>query len=152
MPLYLEDLHPGERFESGDYAITEAAIIAFAREFDPQPFHLDADAAKASIFGGLVASGWHTAAISMRLLATSPLQLAGGTIGLAVEAMAFPRPVRPGDLLRLAIEIVDIRPSRSKPERGTIRIHNVLTNSRGETVQELTATILGWKRPLTESR
>jgi acyl dehydratase len=143
---YLEDLKVGDRFTSGSYEVTEKSINDFAREFDPQPFHLDREAAKKSIFGGLVASGWHTAAITMRLLVTSDLNLAGGAIGLGVDELRFPRPVRPGDTLRLEIEIVDVRPSKSKPDRGTARIRYATRNQNGEVVFTQTATVLVPKR------
>ena len=148
---YLEDLKVGDRFESGTYEVTEKAIIEFAREFDPQPFHLDLEAAKKSIFGGLVASGWHTAAITMRLLVTSNLNLAGGAIGLGVDEMRFPKPVRPGDTLRLELEIVEIRPSRSKPDRGTARIRYATRNQKDEIVFTQTATVLVPKRAEKEN-
>ena len=116
--------------------------MQFAREFDPQPFHLDRAAAKKSVFGGLVASGWHTAAITMRLLVTSDLNLAGGAIGLGVDELRFPRPVRPGDILRLELEIVDVRESQSKPDRGTARIRYATRNQKNEIVFTQTATVL----------
>ena len=143
---YLEDLKIGDRFESGPYEVTEKAINEFAREFDPQPFHLDREAAKKSVFGGLVASGWHTAAITMRLLVTSDLNLAGGAIGLGVDELRFPKPVRPGDSLRLEIEIVDVRPSKTKPDRGTARIRYATRNQNGDVVFTQTATVLVPKR------
>lgn len=139
---YLEDLRVGDRFSSGSYEVTEKAINDFAREFDPQPFHLDLEAAKKSIFRGLVASGWHTAAITMRLLVTSDLNLAGGAIGLGVDELRFPRPVRPGDVLTLEIEIIDVSPSRSKPDRGTARIRYATRNQKDELVFSQTATVL----------
>ena len=98
---YLEDLHVGDRFESDAFEVTEEGIIAFARQFDPQPFHLDVQAAEQSVFRGLVASGWHTAAMSMRLFVTGGLKLAGGSVGLGVDELRWPRPVKPGDTLRL---------------------------------------------------
>jgi acyl dehydratase len=110
--LYLEDLHVGDRFESSTYDVTETAIVEFANAFDPQPFHLDLDEAKRSVFEGLVASGWHTAAISMNLFVTGDLKLAGGSVGLGVDELRWPRPVRPGDTLRLQTEIIEVRPSR----------------------------------------
>ena len=143
---YLEDLQVGDRFHSGPYEVTEAAIMEFAREFDPQPFHLDLEAARKSIFGGLVASGWHTAAITMRLLVTSDLNLAGGAVGLGVDEMRFPKPVRPGDTLRLELEIVEVRPSRSKQDRGTVGIRYATRNQNEEIVFTQTATVLVPKR------
>src|SRR5215468_8996051 len=112
--LYLDDLHIGLRFTSGTHAIDERQITAFAREFDPQPFHLDPDAAKASLFGGLAASGWHTAAITMRLQVDGGLPIRGGLVGLSVE-LAWPKPTRPGDILHVESEVVDVTPSRSRP-------------------------------------
>ena len=143
---YLEDLHAGDRFNSGPYEVTEAGIINFAREFDPQPFHLDVERARQSIFGGLVASGWHTAAITMRLLVTCGLNLAGGAVGLGADELRWPRPVRPGDVLRLELEIVEVRPSRSKPDRGTVRLRYVTRNQKNEVVMTLEATALVPKR------
>ena len=144
---YLEDLRVGDRFHSGPREVTETGIIAFAREFDPQPFHLDRERAQHTNFKGLVASGWHTAAITMRLLVTCGLNLAGGAVGLGAEELRWPRPVRPGDVLRLELEIVEVKPSRSKPDRGTVRLRYVTRNQRNETVMTLMATALVPKRP-----
>lgn len=112
--LYLEDLHVGQRFTSGAYFMDETRIKEFAREFDPQPFHLDEAAAQASVFSGLAASGWHTAAVAMRLLVDGGLPLGNGIIGLGGE-LAWPKPTRPGDTLHVESEILEIVPSRSKP-------------------------------------
>jgi acyl dehydratase len=147
---YLEDLHVGDRFESGTFEVTEKGIVDFAEDFDPQPFHLDLDAARRSVFRGLAASGWHTAAMSMKLFVTGELQLAGGSIGLGVDSLEWPRPVRPGDTLRLQTEILEVRPSRSKPDRGIIRIRNVTTNQDGEIVQTFLASVLVRRRPAAE--
>src|SRR5580700_9848978 len=117
--LYLDDLHVGQRFASGTYVIDEARIKEFAAEFDPQPFHLDESAAQASIFRGLAASGWHTAAVSMRLIATSGLTFANGSIGLGGE-IVWSKPVRAGDTLQVESEIIEITPSRSKPNQGIV--------------------------------
>src|ERR1700724_2361019 len=111
--LYLEDFHVGQRFTSASHVIDAAQIKAFAREFDPQPFHLDEEAAKATLFGELGPSGWHTAAITMRLQVESGLPIAGGMIGIAGE-MSWPRPTRPGDVLRVETEIREVTPSRSR--------------------------------------
>ena len=145
--LYLEDLHIGDRFGSDTIEVTEESIIAFAREFDPQQFHLDAKAAEQSIFKGLSASGWHTAAMSMQLFVTGELKLAGGSVGLGVDELRWPRPVGPGDVLRLETEILDVRASRSKSDRGIIRIRNVTTNQRGEVVQTFMAFVMVRRRP-----
>ena len=119
--LYLDDLQVGRRFLSRTHVVDETEIRAFARQFDPQPFHLDEEAAKRTIFGGLVASGWHTAAITMRLLAEGGLPLAGGIIGVGGE-LAWPKPTRPGDTLQVESEVLAITPSRSRPGRGTATI------------------------------
>jgi acyl dehydratase len=147
--LFLEDLHVGDRFGSTTFEVTEESIIAFARDFDPQPFHLDKAAAGKSVFEELVASGWHTAAMSMKLFVTGGLRLAGGSVGLGVDELRWPRPVRPGDTLRLETEILDVRASQSKPDRGVIRIRNVTTNQRDEVVQTFVASVLVRRRPDT---
>src|SRR5580658_1969230 len=144
-PLYLEDLHVGQRFSSGVYRVEEDRLKEFAAEFDPQPFHLDDAAAKATIFGGLAASGWHTAAITMRLMVTAGLPLAAGIIGLGGE-IAWPRPTRAGDILRVESEIVEILPSRSKPNQGIVKVRNTTLNQNGEPVQVFTAKVLSFKR------
>ncbi len=144
---YLEDLHVGDRFGSDSIEVTEESIFDFARQFDPQPFHLDPDAAKASVFKELTASGWHTAAMSMRLYVTGEFRPAGGSIGLAVDELRWPRPVRPGNVLRLETEILDVRASKSKPDRGIIRIRNVTTNQNAEVVQTFTALVMVRRRP-----
>lgn len=144
--LFLEDLQVSDRFGSDTYEVTEENIIAFARDFDPQPFHLDPEAAKQTVFKELVASGWHTAAMSMKLFVTGGLRLAGGSVGLGVDELRWPRPVKPGDTLRLETEILDVRPSQSKPDRGIIRIRNVTTNQRGEVVQTFVASVLVRRR------
>jgi acyl dehydratase len=144
---YLEDLHVGERFGSDTIEVTEESIIAFAREFDPQAFHLDAKAAEQSIFKGLSASGWHTAAISMKLFVTGELKFAGGSVGLGVDELRWPQALRPGDVLRLETEILDVRTSKSKPDRGIIRIRNVTMNQRGEVVQTFMASVMVRRRP-----
>jgi len=139
--LYLEDFFVGQRFTSGSQAIDADAIKAFARAFDPQPFHLDEEAAKASLFGGLIASGWHTAAISMRLQVQSGLPIAGGMIGIGGE-LSWPRPTRPGDILNVVSVVEEVTPSRSRPDRGTIRVRSETRNQRDEVVQILTARLL----------
>ena len=143
---YLEDLRVGDRFGSDSFHVTEESIIAFARDFDPQPFHLDAAAAKRSVFKELVASGWHTAAMSMKLFVTGEMRLAGGSAGLGVDELRWPRPVKPGDTLRLETEILEVRPSRSKPDRGVIRIRNVTTNQHDQVVQTFVASVLVRRR------
>ena len=142
---YLEDLKVGGRFKSSTYEVTEEGIISFAREFDPQPFHLDPVKAGQTIFEGLIASGWHTAAITMRLFVQT-LNFAEGAIGLGVDELRWPSPVRPGDVLKVETEIVDLRLSRSKPSHGVIRLRNVTTNQRDEIVQTMMASALVPKR------
>jgi acyl dehydratase/ribonuclease HI len=143
--LYLDDLHVGQKFTTGTYRMDEARIKSFAAEFDPQPFHLDDAAARDSVFRGLAASGWHTAAVTMRLLVTSGLPFAGGLVGLGAE-IAWARPTRPGDTLRVESEILDIVPSRSKPNQAVVTVRNVTVNQKGEQVQVLTTKILAFKR------
>jgi acyl dehydratase len=143
--LYLEDLRIGQRFTSGVYRFDADRIKSFAAEFDPQPFHLDEAAAQASLFRGLAASGWHTAAVTMRLLVTSGLPLAGGLIGLGGE-LAWSKPTRPGDTLHVESEIVEIVPSRSKPNQGIVKVRSTTLNQNGEEVQVLTANLLVFKR------
>src|SRR5580700_10690268 len=144
--LYLDDLQVGQRFMSGTYLMEETRIKEFAAEFDPQPFHLDEAAAEASVFKGLAASGWHTAAVSMRLLVTGGLPFADGLVGLGGE-IAWPRPTRPGDILRVESEIIGIAPSRSKPDRGIVTIRATTLNQHGEAVYLLTAKLLVLRRP-----
>jgi acyl dehydratase/ribonuclease HI len=143
--LSLEDLHVGQKFTSGTYRMDEARIKAFAEEFDPQPFHLDEAAARQSVFRGLAASGWHTAAATMRLLVTSGLPFAGGLVGLGGE-ISWARPTRPGDTLRVDSEILAIVPSRSKPNQGVVTVRSITFNQDGNEVQALTTKILVFKR------
>ena len=137
---YLDDLQVGQRFTSGTHAIDEAQIKAYARQFDPQPFHLDEAAAKGTLFGGLVASGWHTASITMSLLVGS-LPLAGGVLGAGGE-ITWPQATRPGDVLSVVSEIQEITPSRSRPERGMVRMRSETRNQRGEVVQIMVARLV----------
>jgi acyl dehydratase len=143
---YLQDLEVGQRFVSGKHQLDAAQVVAFAREFDPQPFHLSDAAAKESFFGGLVASGWHTAAITMRLLVEGELQIAGGMIGGGGEAR-WPTATRPDDLLQVFSEIVEVSPSRTKPDRGSILLRSETRNQQGEIVQLLTARLVVPRRP-----
>ena len=143
--LFLEDLSAGQRFSSGTYLMEESRIKAFAAEFDPQPFHLDEAAAQGTIFGGLAASGWHTAAVAMRLMVTSGLPLANGIIGLGGE-IAWPKPTRPGDTVHVESEIVEIVPSRSKPNQGVVKVKSTMLNQNGEALYVFTAKILVFRR------
>lgn len=144
--LFLDDLAPGQSFTTDSYEMTLEAIVAFAREFDPQPFHLDAAAAEASFFGRLAASGWHTAAVSMRLLITSGPQMAGGMIGAGGE-LAWPQPTWPGDVLRVVSTIEAVKPSRSRPDRGMILMRNETRNQRDEVVQLFRPHVVALRRP-----
>jgi acyl dehydratase len=139
--LYLDDLKVGQRFTSGTHLIDEAQIKAFARQFDPQPFHLDAEAAKDTLFGGLAASGWHTAGITMRLMVEQGLPLAGGIVGAGGE-IAWPQPNRPGDVLQVESEVLEVTPSRSRPDRGMAVVRSLTRNQRNEVVQSLTARLI----------
>jgi acyl dehydratase len=132
---YLEDFAVGQTFSSGRWRVTEEQIKAFAAEFDPQPFHLDDAAAKDTFFGGLAASGWHTAALTMRLLVESELQPAGGVIGAGFDEFRWPKPVRPGDELRIQSEVLEVRPSRSRPSQGLIKLRTTTLNQNDEAVQ-----------------
>lgn len=143
--LYLEDIEVGRRFVSREAAITAEEIKAFAAQFDPQPFHLDEAAAAASFFGGLAASGWHTAALTMRLLVEC-MPVAGGVIGAGGE-LNWPRPTRPGDVLHVISTVEKSTPSRSRPERGMITTRNETLNQNGEVVQLFVVNVMVWRRP-----
>jgi acyl dehydratase len=140
---YLEDLAPGQRYRSARrVTVTAADITEFAARFDPQPFHLDAEAARGSVFGGLAASGWHTAALTMRLLVDSEFRPAGGIIGAGMDELRWPRPVYPGDELHLETEVLEVRPSRSRPEQGLVKARTTTFNGRDEPVQVLVANLI----------
>lgn len=143
--LCLEDLSVGQSFSAGPIEISEEAIMAFASQFDPQDFHLDPEAAKSTFFKGLAASGWHTAAITMRLQVAGAMPLAGGAIGLGGE-ISWPRPTRPGDLLTATTEIVEITPSRSKPHQAIVTMRTTTANQRDEAVQIFTCKVLAFAR------
>ncbi|MBB6558556.1 acyl dehydratase [Acidovorax soli] len=145
-PLYLEDMAVGRRFQSGEHAMDAAQIIAFAQQFDPQPFHMDDAAAQGTLFGGLAASGWHTAAITMRLQVTTGLPVAGGIIGASGD-VAWPRPTRPTDVLHVVSEVMEVNPSRSKPDRGMVTIRSETRNQNGEVLQISTVRIVVPRRP-----
>jgi acyl dehydratase len=146
-PLYFEDLAVGQTFGTGTVTVEPEEVKAFAAEFDPQPFHLDEEAARGSPFGGLVASGWHTAALTMRLLVGGELRVVGGLIGLGVEELSWPRPVRPGDVLRVESEVLGLRPSGSKPDRGIVRVRNTTLNGEGQPVMTQVVTMVVPRRP-----
>ena len=139
--VYLEDLAVGQKFTHGTVELTAVDIKEFARQYDPQPFHLDELAAEASLFGKLAASGWHTAALTMRLLVTGGPAFGWGAIGAGSE-VTWPRPAYVGDVLTLHGEIIEIAPSRSKPDRGIARVRLVTRNQRDEVVQDMVARVL----------
>jgi acyl dehydratase len=141
--LYLEDFEVGQVFRGTRRVRVDAADIArFAAEYDPQPFHLDEVVAKESVFKGLAASGWHTAALTMRLLVGSDLRVAGGLIGLGFEELRWPRPVRPGDELRVESEVLEKRESKSRPQQGLLKMRNSTLNQRDEVVQVSVGTLI----------
>jgi acyl dehydratase len=144
---YLEDFAVGQVYGSGRLRIERERIKSFATEFDPQPYHLDEDAAQASFFAGLAASGWHTAAATMRLMVEGELQPAGGIIGLGFEDFRWPRPVRPGDELRVESEVLDVRPSKSRPEQGLVKLRNTTFNQNSEAVQITVGSLLVPRKP-----
>lgn len=143
-PLYLEDLNVGDVFESPPHALDAAQIVAFAAQFDPQPFHLDAAAAENSFFQGLAASGWHTVALTMRLVVQS-VPLARGVIGAGAE-LSWSQPTRPGDVLRVTSTIEQIIPSRSKPDRAIVVLESLTRNQRGEPLQKLVSKLVAFRR------
>jgi acyl dehydratase len=144
--LYLDDLAAGQTYTTGSKRVDEAETKAFAAEFDPQPFHLDDAAARASLFGRIAASGWHTAAMSMRLLVEGRLRIAGGLVGLGGE-LSWPRPTYPGDTLTVESEVLDVKVSASKPDRGIVTVRNTTYNQRREPVQIAIVKMLVPRRP-----
>jgi acyl dehydratase len=143
--LHFEDYAVGQTFGSGRLKVDADQIKAFAAAFDPQPFHLDEETAKGTFFKGLAASGWHTAALTMRLLAESPIKPDIGIIGAGGE-ISWPKPVRPGDELRLESEILEVRPSQSRPDRGMIKVRTTTLNQNGDAVQILIANLIVTRR------
>lgn len=139
---YLEDFAAGQVYKSGRLQVDAEQIKSFAKQFDPQPFHLDEEAAKGTIFRGLAASGWHTAALTMRLLAEGEFRPADGIIGVGFDELSWPRPVRPGDELHLASEVLEVRPSKSRPDRGLIRVRTTTFNQKDEAVQIFTGNLI----------
>ena len=139
--LYLEDFAIGQIFHSGRLKVSADDIKAFAAKFDPQPFHLDEASARGSLFGGLAASGWHTAALTMRLLVDGEFKPAGGVLGAGGE-VNWPRPVRPGDELTLESEVLEVRPSKSRPKQGLIKVRTTTLNQNREPVQVLIANLI----------
>ena len=147
---YLEDFAVGQTFGSGRLRVDKEQIKAFAAEFDPQPFHLDEDAARDTIFRGLAASGWHTAALTMRLLVESEIEPAGGVVGAGFDEFRWPRPVRPGDELHIESEVLEVRPSRSRSNQGVIKVRTTTLNQNDEAVQVQIANLIVPRRQSTE--
>ena len=144
---YLEDFVTGQKFSYGTLRVEEERIKRFAAEFDPQPFHLDDSAARASLFGGLAASGWHTAAMTMRLLVESDVKPAGGIVGAGFDEFRWPRPVRPGDELRIEAEVLEVRASKSRPEQGLVKLRTTTLNQNNEPVQVSVGNLVVPRRP-----
>ena len=144
---YLEDFEPGQKYGSARLRVESERIKSFAAEFDPQPFHLDENAARKSIFQGLAASGWHTAAMTMRLLVESDFKPAGGIVGAGFDEFRWPLPVRPGDELYLDIEVLEVRPSKSRPTQGLIKVRTTTRNQKGEAVQVSVGNLVVPRRP-----
>lgn len=144
--LYFEDLHVGQTFPTDSIEVTATEVVEFASRYDPQPFHLDAAAARTSVFGGLVASGWLTGALTMRLIVRGKMQLAGGLIGLGADSIHWPRAVRPGDRISAVSEIIALRTSEKKPQHGIVKIRTTTSNQHGEVVQILVANQLMLRR------
>jgi acyl dehydratase len=145
--IYLDDLQPGQTFALGERRVDRDEIVAFAGAWDPQPFHLDEQAAKASIYGRLIASGWHTACIFMRLFAEGLLNRAAAIGSPGLDELRWLKPVYPGDSLAAQVEILEVRPSRSRPDRGAARIRCAVTNQRGDEVLTMIATVMFLRRP-----
>jgi acyl dehydratase len=144
---YLEDFAVGQVFNTGRHRVDKEQIFAFARQFDPQSFHVDEEAARRSLFQGLAASGWHTAAMTMRLMVDGEFKPAGGILGVGFDDLSWPRPVRPGDELHAKSEVLDVRPSKSRPDRGMIRVRTTTLNQNDETVMIFTGNLLVQRRP-----
>jgi len=145
--LFLEDFAVGQVYRSGRLRVDREQITGFAAQFDPQPYHLDEEAAKKSPFRGLAASGWHTAALTMRLVVDGEFKPAGGILGVGFDELSWPRPVRPGDELRAESEVLEVRPSKSRPDRGLIRVRTTTLNQNDELVQSYIGNLIVPRRP-----
>lgn len=145
--LYLEDFAPGQTFASQPVTVDADAIKAYARQFDPQPFHLDEAAAAGTFFKGLAASGWHTVSITMRLLVDGGLPVAGGIVGAGTDELRWPRPTRPGDTLHAVSEVLEVRPSNSRPDRGLVKVRSTTVNQHGEPVLVMVSNLVVPRRP-----
>lgn len=144
---YLDDFAAGQVYRSNRLQVDKQQMLAFASQFDPQPYHLDEQAARNSVFKGLAASGWHTAAMTMRLLVDSEFQPADGILGVGLEELSWPRPVRPGDELRVESEVLEVRPSKLRTDRGVIRLRTTTLNQNDQPVQIFTGNLLVPRRP-----
>jgi acyl dehydratase len=145
---YFEDFSVGQTFRHGPLPpLTVEQIKTFAAQYDPQPFHLDEEAARATFFQGLAASGWHTAALTMRLFVESDVKPVGGYVGAGGEEMRWPRPTRPGDSLRVEVQVLELRPSRSRPELGIMKVQITTLNQRDEVVQIAKPVMMVPRRP-----
>ena len=140
--IAFEDLPTGRVVELGSTVVDKDEMLAFAARFDPQPFHLDEEAAAKTFFQGLAASGWHTAALTMRLMVSGEMKIAGGIVGAGVEEFRWPRPVRPGDELRVESEILEVRPSKSRPTQGLMKVRTTTLNQHGEAVQQFVGSLV----------
>ncbi len=152
MMRYLEDFEAEQKFGSSRVCVESARIKSFAIEFDPQPFHLDEDSARDSLFKGLAASGWHTAALTMRLLVQSELKPAGGIIGGGLDEMRWPRPVRPGDELHVESEVLEVRRSKSRPDQGVIKVRTTTLNQNEQPVQMFVGNLIVLRRPVSSGK
>ena len=144
--VYYEDLGIGRVYQTAAIEVTTEEITRFAARYDPQPFHLEEAAGRASLFGGLVASGWLTAALTMRLMVLGEFNFGSGVVGLGVETLQWPRPVRPGDVLSASIEVIGARTSASKPRHGIVKLKTTTNNQRGEPVQVMVSNVLVQRR------
>jgi acyl dehydratase len=146
---YLEDFAVGQVFNSARTRVDKEQIVTYAKQFDPQPFHLDEEAARKSPFHGLAASGWHTAGMTMRMMLDGEFKPAGGILGVGFDDLSWPRPVRPGDELHAKSEILEVRPSKSRPDRGMIRVRTTTYNQKDQPVMAFTGNLLVPRRPAT---
>ncbi len=145
--LFFEDFEVGQTFGSEPVTVEIDKLKAFSSEFDPQPFHLDEEAAKGTFFGGLVASGWHTAAITMRLLVDSNLKVDGGLIGVGIDQLKWPRPVKAGDTLRLELEVLALRTLKSRDDKGLLTVQSTTRNQDGDPVLTMVVNMIVPRRP-----
>lgn len=145
--IHLDDFEAGRTYELGSHAVSHDEIVAFARAWDPQPFHLDDAAAAGSIYGGVIASGWHTVCIFMRLFAERLLNRAAAMGSPGIDELRWLKPVRPGDVLHARVEVLEVKPSRSRPDRGIARLRSVVANQTGEEVLSFVAAVIFGRRP-----